>query len=71
MSDTTVKGRLGPGSHKVTMSVEAGASNRLPLGGRRVQGMTAIVSVGQNAGQATQGRPRPPLHRPPEASVSI
>ena len=30
MSDTTVKGRLGPGSHQVTMSVEAGASAGCP-----------------------------------------
>ena len=33
MSDTTVKGRVTPSSHQVTMSVEAGTSTRLPLSG--------------------------------------
>ena len=31
--------------------------------------MTALV--GRSAGQATQGRPRPPLHRPLRASIGV
>ena len=59
MSDTTVKGRPGPGSHQVTMSVEGRNLNRLPLGGRHVRGMTSR-SIGMWVKPPGGGRPHKP-----------